>query len=170
MNCSARCRLFETPEQCDQRYGTPTQRNVAPFPKGFSQDDPSTEVRFYQKGKFIICVCFVDGVAHCLSFIKGSVALSEDDAFQILRANADGRNWLTDAKHAQQFNPAWARDDKRAFARNNADSDIWWGGTSSGLSIFSADWVAKSLALQQRRRESENKQRIDDAQKATKGF
>jgi hypothetical protein len=83
-------RLGETPEQCEERYGSPSITKKEP--EGFL---PGVTASLYQKAGLAISVIFYRGTAGFIKFekIEEKEALSPPEIEGLLEANGGGKKW-----------------------------------------------------------------------------
>ncbi len=108
-------RLGETPEQCEERYGTPNKTKKEP-----AGSLPGTTLARYQKAGLEITVLFYVGKAAFIVFQKpeenaygNANELSLPEIEVLLKANGGGKKWQVIPRRSGL---AWVLDDESALA------------------------------------------------------
>lgn len=83
------CRLFESKEECIQRYGEPARKQEIESPQG--------ELIYWVKAGIEIYASFPNSQEKCLSIMftaVGGRTLSKEEQEEILWKNSKGRRWI----------------------------------------------------------------------------
>ena len=152
----AAARLGETIEECDARYGKPTQVEAgAVFAKSIE--------RTYSKDGFTIKVLFVDGRAEMISYLHPSV-LTGEQVTKLLNNNARGQVWHETPNGSANVYGSW--ETPKGATAEYFTPKPWESQTSSQYCLkISSDTFARLVRKDNEKEKKEEELRQAEAAK-----